>query len=225
VHKSVYLGIMRIKQSGFSLTVLVVCLVATGAIALAGYMVWQKQQTKQTTKETSTVKPVNRAATPTYSGSTLKLPLLSLDSSASSHVAFVVPDGWVASKGSSMGGYFFADELTYTPGTAFSRSEQANTRDIERFMLSVTGADEVPDEYKSYKKTDYGTVNGNKATMYTYEFSKGEHIGNVQMQGGEKEYMYFITKGDDAVMVSYYVFADDKDQLQLIKQVIQTITF
>jgi hypothetical protein len=205
---------MSKKQLGFTLVEALLILLVAGVLVVAGYFVWHRQQSAPSPE---------KVATSTYSGSTVSLPLFS-ESNSSSRVSFVVPDGWVADKESDNFG-FFADDLTYKPGAKFTHSNQANKRDIDRFMLSVTDANGVPKEYKSYKKSDFGTINGNKAMLYYYKFSKGEHIGNVQMQGGETEHMYFITKGNDAVMASYYILAGDKDQQQLINQVIHTIKF
>lgn len=215
------------RQNGFTLIEALSAILALSVLMVIGYFVWHKNQSssQSSSKTSKPTSQINSEKAPNYSGSTVNLKLIGSGSKGQGLISFVVPDGWVADKDSTRSLYFFADDLTYTPGTKFSYSDKANNQDVERFMLSFADASDVPKEYNNYKKSDYGRVNGNTATLYYHQFSRGEHVGSVQMQGGEKEYSYFITKGEDAVWVSYFILAGDKDQTQLIDQVIHTIKF
>ena len=202
------------NEKGFSLLEGLLIASAVLLISFAGYYVWSKHNNTVT----------NNSSYSAYSGTQLKLKLFG-PGSTSSLVSLKVPDGWVADKSTEDSADFFADQINYQAGKKFTYSKVVNNRDIERFMLSLTSADDVPKEYASYDQSYYGLVNGYKTTLYHHQFSKGEHIGNVQMQGGEKEYMYFMTKSKDAISVQYYILANDKDQKKLIEQVINTVRF
>ena len=211
---------MKNRQQGFSIVEVVVVISVLILVTAVGSFVWFKNK-----KVPAANTVITSLKSESYSGTRLSLKFFGKDSPSSGLVSFVVPDGWIADKDSGNGLFFFADTLTYKPGSKFSYSDQVNTKDIDRFMLSYTDANAVPKEYATYKQSDFGSVIGHNTVLYYHEFSKGEHIGNVQMQGGEKEYMYFINKLDSAVLISYFVFAGDQNQKQLIDQVVHSVKF
>ena len=135
--------------------------------------------------------------------------------------SIVIPDGWKVDKIGSLG-IVFADEVSYQPGTPFKFVEPAEGKDVYRFSVHYEGTEDTPKEYESYTKTEYsnGQLSG---YHYYHKFSAGEKYGSYVMQGGEKDYTYFLVDGDTTWIVSYLVLSGDKDQHDLIEEVVRSI--
>ena len=228
---------MKNNKNGFTVIESLVAIICLAVLIGVGFFLVQnhdkQNKTNTNIKNRSASTPERSVSSIKYQGTQVSKYLLSQDN-PDAKVNFIVPDGWVATQDSNSNkwyeGWFFADDLTYRPGTKFAYAATASDKKTLRFMLDITDSKDIPyeniDNKKTYlQKTDLGLINGNKAALYYHDFTNDSMDTPLRTQGVEKEYTYFMVKGSDAVEVSYFVFNGDKDQKQFIDQVIDSITF
>jgi hypothetical protein len=167
---------------------------------------------RQTTSDSNNIKSSDLAIN--YTGSRVAL----------SGATLVIPDGWEIERPSFRQGLIFADNLSYRPGAGTVYTDTEAQADISRFMVSADTSPGPPKEYLTYAKSPWqkGSLKG---YHYYYQFGKGEKVGSYVMQGGEKEYMYYLTKGNGGIHISYFVLDGDVDQHDLFEQVVETVEF
>lgn len=136
----------------------------------------------------------------------------------------VIPSGWQIARKDFASGSIFVDELTYDANVGTVYTDKIVDRDIERFSVSYGDSSLFPDEYNTYKKTSFktDTLSG---YQYFHQFSAGEKIGSYVMKGGERDYTYYFVKDDLDVTLSYFVLDGDKDQRELVEEVVGTLHY
>jgi hypothetical protein len=170
-------------------------------------------------QEAQKTEPTTNSKPPSYVGERLRLktPFLRTWS-------IVIPSGWQIERQDFEQGLIFADKLTYDPHAGTVYTNEAADRDIARFNVNAGDPSFFPKEYSKYQKTSFSsdTLSGSR---YFYQFPAGQKIGNYIMTGGEKDYTYYFVKDDVDVTISYFVLNGDKDQHELVEEIVRTLHY